>query len=103
MISNNNSQGGSLASFCGRSHYLKKQSNQTNKKNCPAEYQLTVFEPIPDELCSVWVWLEEETADLRGLGSRSKAVNPGRKGQPASKAAERGEKLEAQGEALRPC
>lgn len=81
---------------------ISKTKQTNNKKNLPAEYQLPVFEPIPDELCSVWIGLEEETQTSKGWGLAQKQSTPAGKGNLPTKPLKE-EKLEAQGEALSPC
>lgn len=80
----------------------QKQSKQTTKKNLPAEYQLPVFEPIPHELCSVWIGLEEEAQTSKGWDLAQKRSTQEGKGSLPTKPLKE-EKLEAQGEALSSC
>lgn len=103
VVSNNNSRGRKSFFLLWKKSLSQKQSKETTTtKNLPAEYQLPVFEPIPDELCSVWIRLEEETQTSKGWGLAQKRSTPAGKGSLLTKPLKE-EKLEAQGEALSSC
>lgn len=102
VVSNNNSRGRKSFSLLWKESLSQKQSKQTTTKNLPAEYQLPVFEPNPNELCSVWIGLEEETQTSKGWGLAQKQSTPAGKGSLPTKPLKE-EKLKAQGEALSPC
>lgn len=105
VVSNNNNSWGRKSFFLlWKKSLSQKQSKETTTttKNLPAEYQLPVFEPIPDELCSVWIGLEEETQTSKGWGLAQKRSTPAGKGSLLTKPLKE-EKLEAQGEALSSC
>lgn len=102
VVSNNNSRGRKSFFLLWKQSVSQKQSKQTTKKNLPAEYQLPVFEPIPHELCSVWIGLEEEAPTSKGWGLAQKRSTQAGKGSLPTKPLKE-EKLEAQGEALSSC
>lgn len=92
VVSNNNSRGRKSFFLLWKKSLSQKQSKQTTTtKKSPCWVSVTRIWTHTrwTLLCMDWAW--RRNANLKGLGSSSKAVNPGRKGQPAYKATERGE------------